>query len=81
MKVIKGFEGLYSITRDGKIWGHAKKGQWLKLQLAKSGYLLDQLSPMFRTCPVHPEIRMKRKIFDQDLFLYEYHCSKCNTWL
>ena len=43
-------------------------------------YLLDQLSPMFRTCPVHPEIRMKRKIYDQDLFLYEYHCSKCNTW-
>ncbi len=43
-------------------------------------YLLDQLSPVFRNCPVHPEIRMKRKVFDKELFMYEYHCSKCNTW-
>lgn len=43
-------------------------------------YLIDQLSPEFRNCPVHPEIEMARKVFDEDLFMYEYHCHRCNIW-
>ena len=30
MKPIPGYEGLYSVTKDGKVWSHKRKGQWLK---------------------------------------------------
>ena len=52
---IKGFEGIYSITRDGRIWSHARmiyrkikgnfksKGQWLKSRKDEDGYPLYSL--------------------------------------
>ncbi len=38
MKEITGYEGLYSATRDGKIWGHRGKGRFLKTWLIGNGY-------------------------------------------
>ncbi len=45
MKPIKGYEGLYSITKDGKVWSHARKqgclfrrGLWVKSYLNRDGY-------------------------------------------
>ncbi len=47
MKNIKGFEGLYSITSDGKIWSHLKwrssNGRWLK-PWSSSGYYEVELN-------------------------------------
>jgi hypothetical protein len=31
MKDIKGYEGVYAITRDGRVWRYPKKGLFLKL--------------------------------------------------
>ena len=53
---IPGFEGLYSITREGKIWrepkssgnGHQLKGKWAKLSSNSFGYLFVSLSYMDR---------------------------------
>ena len=47
LKPIEGYEGLYSITPDGRVWTHAKKyghgnglrkGKWLKPIFNKKGY-------------------------------------------
>ena len=38
MKDILGFEGLYAVTKDGKIWSHYKSA-WRKCVLDKDGYL------------------------------------------
>lgn len=45
MKKIKGYEELYSITKEGKVWSHPKfygykynKGKWLKPILQNTGY-------------------------------------------
>ncbi len=43
-------------------------------------YLMDRLHPLTRKCLIHHEIIMERKIFDQDLFMYEYYCKECNIW-
>jgi hypothetical protein len=45
MKDIKGFEGLYAITKDGRIWsypriGNSLKGRWRKFNLHRKGYYL-----------------------------------------
>lgn len=42
-------------------------------------YLLEALTSEYRQCPIHPEITMKREIFDEDLFMYEYYCKECNV--
>ena len=53
MKPIKNYEGLYSITKDGRIWGHSKIienrhsfriKKWLKSNLNHKGYLQIRLS-------------------------------------
>ncbi len=45
MKDIVGFEGLYAITKDGRVWSYPKKngtspraGRWLKQLDSKNGY-------------------------------------------
>lgn len=38
MKSIKGYEGLYSITEDGKVWSH-KRNIYLKSYIGSTGYL------------------------------------------
>lgn len=45
MKDIKGFEGLYAVTEDGRVWSYPKdrgrkahKGKWLKIGRDKDGY-------------------------------------------
>lgn len=47
MKDIKGFEGLYAVTRDGRVWSYPKKwsqgkhkGKWLKLPVDGRGYYM-----------------------------------------
>jgi hypothetical protein len=44
MKDVAGYEGLYSVTRDGKVWSHTS-GRWRKLQKGRrgKGYLWIQL--------------------------------------
>lgn len=52
-RAIPGFEGRYSITRDGRVWSHGlhanqygptrKKPRWLGRYLANSGYLFVNL--------------------------------------
>ena len=40
MRPINGYEGLYSVTRNGAVWSHANRlheGKWLKQSL-RSGY-------------------------------------------
>lgn len=47
MKYIKGYEGLYSATKDGKIYSHPKyrhKGKFLKQHIKKDGYVEVGLS-------------------------------------
>lgn len=47
MKPVKGFEGLYSIARDGRVYSHPNNlhdGLWLKPKLNADGYLLVNLS-------------------------------------
>jgi hypothetical protein len=43
MKPIEGYEGLYSVTPDGRIWSHKRKGKWLKPQKDNGGYLRIEL--------------------------------------
>lgn len=48
MKDIPGYEGLYAITEDGRVWSYPKSrssrnGKWLKLQLATNED--DRLKP------------------------------------
>lgn len=38
MKDIIGYEGLYAVTEDGKVWGHKRK-QFLSIQVDQDGYL------------------------------------------
>ena len=41
MKDIKGYEGLYAITEDGKVWSYAKrwhKGQFLFVKVCNGKY-------------------------------------------
>lgn len=48
MKDVKGFEGLYAITEDGRVWSYPKQnnrnlyGKWLKQQ-PLGGYLVVQM--------------------------------------
>lgn len=57
MKDVEGFEGLYAITEDGRVWSYPKrikyksseytrnwKGRFLKPALGRDGYLLVSLS-------------------------------------
>lgn len=37
MQSIGGYEGLYSVTEDGKVWSHQRK-RWMKPCLNKEGY-------------------------------------------
>lgn len=60
MKTIKGYEGIYSVTQDGRIWSHPRswvrtngspshtKGSWLKNSLAKNGYKVVSLYKDFK---------------------------------
>ncbi len=45
MKDIKGYEGRYAITRDGRVWSYPKKngkkiGCWRKFSMHRKGYFL-----------------------------------------
>lgn len=42
-KPIPGLEDLYSVTPDGRVYGHTKK-KWLKLTVEKNGYVRLRLS-------------------------------------
>lgn len=49
MKDIKGYEKLYAVTEDGKVWSYPKipqnpKGRWMKLNLDHGGYPMLSLS-------------------------------------
>ena len=37
-KDIPQYEGLYAVTRDGKVWSHRQR-KYMKLQLGRRGYL------------------------------------------
>ena len=47
MKEIEGYEGLYSVTIDGRVWSHKRKnrlkGKWLKPRKDKDGYMIISL--------------------------------------
>lgn len=38
MKDIPGYENLYAVTEDGKVWSH-RRGIWLKITTDRKGYL------------------------------------------
>lgn len=42
LKDIKGFEGLYAITEDGRVWSYLNN-KWLKLEISSIGYYRVQL--------------------------------------
>ena len=52
---IKGYEGLYSITKNGKIWSHYGKGRWLKLYEDHEKYIITYLckNKRVKTLRVH----------------------------
>lgn len=37
LKDIKGYEGLYAITEDGRVWSYLRN-KWLKLRINSTGY-------------------------------------------
>ena len=43
LKDIKGFEGLYAITEDGRVWSYSSN-KWRKLAISPKGYYTVQLS-------------------------------------
>lgn len=43
MKDIPGYEGLYAVTTDGRVWSYSKK-DYLKTQLSYNGYVWLKLS-------------------------------------
>ncbi|KKK68103.1 hypothetical protein LCGC14_2947450, partial [marine sediment metagenome] len=46
LKPIEGYEGLYSVTPDGRVWSkprHGTKGGWLKPYKDKDGYMIAPL--------------------------------------
>ena len=78
MKPIEGYDGLYSITRDGKVWSHERlvkkrnyyykqKGKWLKHSLGGKGYPQVVLSKnnKLKTCRIH---RLVAQAFIQNPF-------------
>lgn len=44
MKDIKGFEGKYAVTEDGKVWSYWGKGHFLKQSITQTGYCVVSLS-------------------------------------
>ena len=48
LKDIKGFEGLYAITEDGRVWSYLSN-KWLKLEISSIGYYRVQLRKDGRT--------------------------------
>lgn len=55
MKDIPGYEGVYAVTRDGRVWSyprvwawnngvHRKPGKWMRLSTASNGYKVVRLS-------------------------------------
>lgn len=42
MKEINGYEGLYSVTEDGRVWSH-RKGRFISLNYDRYGYLTAHL--------------------------------------
>lgn len=66
VREIKGYEGLYSITRDGRVWSHSKlvkrgisqflmKAKWKKSSLTEFGYLKVNLhkNNKYKTKKIH----------------------------
>lgn len=57
MVEIKGYEGKYSITNDGRVWSHKRykaRVGWRKLRISTSGYIIVDLVPgKRRTWQVH----------------------------
>lgn len=43
MKDIPGYEGLYSVTEDGRVWSHVGRGRYLKPGGDGNGYLFVSL--------------------------------------
>lgn len=43
MRDVKGYEGFYSITKDGRIWSHWKNG-WMTPRFNKQGYPIAVLN-------------------------------------
>jgi hypothetical protein len=43
MKDIKGFEGMYAVTEDGRVWSY-KSEKWMKPMVGTHGYLIVELS-------------------------------------
>lgn len=54
MKDIKGYEGLYAVTEDGKIYSYRSK-KFLKQKIDRYGYLIVNLSKnkKAKSCKVH----------------------------
>ncbi len=54
MKDIDGYEGLYAITYDGKVWSH-RKNRYINLMLCGRGYLQAHLwkNGVRKPCLVH----------------------------
>ena len=40
-------------------------------------FLFEKLHPLTRKCPIHPQNIMKRALWDEELFMYEYYCNNC----
>jgi len=52
---INGFEGLYAVTQDGRIWSYPKKshtGMFLSLQMGTPGYAMVSLNKSGKKYPV-----------------------------
>lgn len=43
MKDIIGYEGLYAVTEDGRVWSHVGRGRFLKPSSDGHGYLMVSL--------------------------------------
>ena len=84
MKAILGYEGLYSVTRDGRVWSHAKKA-FKVLQKSHKGYLRVALYSGKGKCKVHSVHRLVYEAFisaiPDDLFINHADGNKENNAL
>lgn len=44
MKDVKGYEGLYAVTEDGRVWSHKRQMFLTPIKINKSGYIKVNLS-------------------------------------
>ena len=90
MRDIKGYEGLYAVTEDGKVWSYKRK-KFLKPIKSKGGYLSAHLykEGKQKTCRIHrlvmetycPIKNMEQMHVDHIDFNTENNCLENLRWL